>query len=55
MAGGKSRDLQASGGGVGCAVAGLGERAGRGGRDRKYPNEGDHPNSAFQAGPVELH
>lgn len=37
VAGDKSRDLQANGGGVGCAVTGLGERAEWGGQNRKYP------------------
>lgn len=55
VAGDKSRDLQANGGGVGCAVTGLGERVEWGGQNKKYPKGMDHPNSALEAGPVELH
>lgn len=39
---------------LGCAVPGGGERAEGGGQNKEVPREG-HPDSALQAGPVELH
>lgn len=40
---------------MGCAVTGLGGRVEWGGQNKKYPKGMDHPESALEAGPVELH